>query len=88
VAIGERMRRINRTLALLPVSELADMQLRPLEALVISPSQRIDDIASHHLGSLPVPVRALLRGVGVVGSASDARGSALASHLLFEAPFT
>jgi NTE family protein len=84
----ERMRRINRTLALLPDSALADTPLRPLEALVISPSQRIDDIASRHLGSLPAPVRALLRGVGVGGSGSDARGSALASYLLFEAPFT
>jgi len=84
----ERMRRINRTLALLPESALADSQLKPLEALVISPSQRLDDIASRHLGSLPAPVRALLRGVGVGGSGVDARGSALASYLLFEAPYT
>lgn len=84
----ERMRRINRTLALLPESALADTPLRPIEALVISPSQRIDDIAARHLGSLPAPVRALLRGVGVSGHGETARGSALASYLLFEAPFT
>jgi NTE family protein len=84
----ERMRRINRTLALLPESSLADSQLRPLEALVISPSQRIDDIAAQHLGALPRPVRALLRGVGVGGQGEQARGAALASYLLFEAPFT
>jgi NTE family protein len=84
----ERMRRINRTLALLPESSLADSQLRPLEALVISPSQRIDDIAALHLGALPTPVRALLRGVGVGGQGEQARGAALASYLLFEAPFT
>ena len=84
----ERMRRINRTLALLPDSALADTPLRPIEALVISPSQRIDDIAARHIGSLPVPVRALLRGVGVSGQGQTARGSALASYLLFEAPFT
>ena len=84
----ERMRRINRTLALLPDSVLADTPLRPLEALVISPSQRLDDVAAKHLGALPAPVRALLRGVGVGGQGEQARGAALASYLLFEAPFT
>jgi NTE family protein len=84
----ERMRRINRTLALLPDHVLADTPLKPIEALVISPTQRIDDIAARHIGSLPVPVRALLRGVGVSGQGTSARGAALASYLLFEAPFT
>ncbi len=84
----ERMRRINRTLALLPDSALADTELRPLEALVISPSQRLDDIAARHLGALPAPVRALLRGFGVGGQGEQARGSTLASYLLFEAPYT
>ncbi len=84
----ERMRRINRTLALLPDSALADTPLRPLEALVISPSQRLDDIAARHLQALPAPVRALLRGVGVGGQGEQARGTALASYLLFEAPYT
>jgi NTE family protein len=84
----ERMRRINRTLALLPDSALADTPLRPLEALVISPTQRLDDIAARHLNALPAPVRALLRGVGVGGQGTQARGSALASYLLFEAPYT
>ncbi len=84
----ERMRRINRTLALLPESALADTPLRPLEVLVISPSQRLDDIAGRHLGALPAPVRGLLRGVGVSGNGAQARGGALASYLLFEAPYT
>jgi NTE family protein len=84
----ERMRRINRTLALLPDSALADTPLRPIEALVIAPSQRLDDIAARHLGSLPRPVRALLRGAGVGGEGRSARGTALASYLLFESAFT
>jgi NTE family protein len=84
----ERMRRINRTLALLPDSALADTPLRLLETLVISPSQRLDDIAARHLGALPAPVRALLRGFRSGGGDPRQRGSALASYLLFEAPFT
>src|SRR5438477_99581 len=62
--------------------------LRPIDVLVIAPSKRLDDIAARHLGSLPAPVRALLRGVGVSGRGDDARGAALASYLLFEAPYT
>jgi len=85
----ERMQRINRTLALLPDTVRQDTPLRPLESLVIAPSQRLDDVAARHLGSLPAPVRTLLRGVGVGGSKNDARGgAALASYLLFEAPYT
>lgn len=84
----ERLQRINATLSLLPPAARAASALRPIEVLVISPSQRLDDIASRHLGSLPLPIRALLRGVGVSGEGSTARGAALASYLLFEAPYT
>ena len=84
----ERLQRINNTLALLSPEVRAASNLRPIDVLVIAPSQRLDDIAARHLGSLPTPVRALLRGVGVSGQGSDARGAALASYLLFEAPYT
>jgi len=84
----ERMRRINNTLSLLPESARMHTALRPIDVLVIAPSQRLDDLAAEHQGALPVPVRALLRGMGVSGSGKDARGAALASYLLFEAPYT
>ena len=84
----ERLQRINATLALLPQETRAATSLRPIEVLVIAPSQRLDDIAARHLQSLPAPVRAMLRAVGVSGEGREARGGALASYLLFEAAFT
>ena len=84
----ERLQRINSTLKLLPPQALARTSLRPIEVLVIAPSQRLDDLAAKHLGSLPAPIRAMLRGVGVSGRGEDARGAALASYLLFESAYT
>jgi NTE family protein len=84
----ERLQRINTTLSLLPPEALSRTSLRPIDMLVIAPTQRLDEIAGKHLGSLPKPVRALLRGVGVSGTGPDARGAALASYLLFEASYT
>jgi NTE family protein len=84
----ERLQRINCTLALLTPGQRAATSLKPIEVLVIAPSQRLDDIAAKHLGSLPLPVRAMLGGIGVQGKGKDARGAALASYLLFEAPYT
>jgi NTE family protein len=84
----ERLQRINSTLALLSPEARARTPLRPIEALVIAPSQRLDDIAGQHLDSLPRTIRALLRGVGVTGQGETARGAALASYLLFESGYT
>ena len=68
---------------------LARSKLRPLDLLVIAPSQRLDSIAARHLHSLPPAVRTLLRGVGVESDRGHAKGgAALASYLLFEAPYT
>jgi NTE family protein len=83
----ERLRRINRTLALLPREARAASALRPIDLLVIAPSRRLDDLASEHQASLPHSVRAMLRAFGVSGKGQAMSGSALVSYLLFEPSF-
>jgi NTE family protein len=84
----ERLLRINRTLALLSDEARLGTPLRPIDALVIAPSQRLDDLAAKHQQLLPAPVRGLLRGLGVSGQGRAAQGAALASYLLFEPGYT
>lgn len=82
----ERLARINNTLRLIPedVRREQGLALRPVEALVISPSERLDTLAARHAAALPWPVRAMLRGIG----AMNRRGGALTSYLLFEPEYT
>jgi NTE family protein len=84
----ERLQRVNQTLSLLSPEHRQRTSLRPIELLVIAPSQRLDDIAARHIHALPPAVRAMLRAVGVSGENGETRGAALASYLLFEAPYT
>ncbi|EOW6956538.1 patatin-like phospholipase family protein [Pseudomonas aeruginosa] len=84
----ERMERVNRTLGMMTLGQRLATSLRPVKALVIAPSERIDDIAARHQKHLPRAVRALLRGVGSSSASGDLSGAALVSYLLFEAPFT
>jgi NTE family protein len=84
----ERLQRINATVSLLDAAARLRTSLRPIDALVIAPSQRLDDLAAQHVHNLPRTIRQLLGAVGVSGQANDVRGAALASYLLFEAPYT
>lgn len=84
----ERIRRINQTLSLVPPEMRQASNLRPVDLLLISPSQRLDNIAAQHIDELPATVRSLLGGVGVSSEAADVKGAALASYLLFEPGYT
>lgn len=80
----EILQRINDSVAAIPdpVRESKDV-MRPIELLVIAPSQPIDEIAAKHVKSLPYTLRLFLHGTG----ATDASGASALSYLLFEASF-
>jgi NTE family protein len=80
-----RLQRINRTISLIPRERMGEMRspLRPVEVLVISPSQPLERIAARFVHELPWTVRFLLSGIG----AMNRNGSNLASYLLFERGF-
>lgn len=82
----ERLQRINHTLSKIPehVRAEAGISLRPIETLVIAPSERLDRIAAEHARALPTPVKIMLTGLG----AMNRSGGALTSYLLFEKPYT
>ena len=84
----ERLQRINQTLRLIPPDQRQGTPLRPVELLLIAPSQRLDTLAARHARDLPATVQNLLRVLGAGGQGSGAQGQALVSYLLFESSYT
>ena len=84
----ERLQRINQTLQLIPPDKRTDTHLRPVDLLLIAPSQRLDVIAAAHAHALPPTVKSLLRTLGRTNAPAQGQGDALLSYLLFEAPYT
>lgn len=76
----ERLQRINRTITLIADEDREKTSLRPVDVLVVSPSEDLGEIARSYARHLPRPVRFLLRGLGVRNSS----GTSLLSYLLFE----
>ena len=82
----ESLARINETVGRLDAAQraAAGIAFRPIETLVIQPSQRLDTIAGRHAASLPALLRTVLRGLGTLRR----EGSTLLSYLLFEPGYT
>ena len=59
------------------------LNLKPVEVLVIAPSQPVDEIAARHRHELPKALRLFLRGPG----ATKASGAGVLSYLLFESGY-
>ena len=76
----ERLQRINRTVKFIPEGLRAEVNLRHVEVLIISPSQPLESIAERYISRLPWSIRLLLRAVGVLRGS----GANLVSYLLFE----
>jgi len=82
----EHIERVNGLLGLITKEQLekAEMPLRPVKTLVISPSQQIDKIAGRKVRYMPKSLRFFMR---TSGATAHAGGSTLASYLLFSKPF-
>jgi NTE family protein len=81
----ERLLRINETLKLIPPEALKakNIPLRPVESMMIAPSEGINEIAQKYAHTLPWIMRYLYRAIGAMGP----NGSTLLSYVLFEVPF-
>jgi NTE family protein len=82
----ENLERVNRLVALIPESIRKErgIKLRPIESLVISPSEELDKIAGRKIRYLPRSLRFFLRNTGATASGG---GATAASYLLFAKPF-
>jgi NTE family protein len=63
---------------------IGDAVLKPVESLVILPSQNLSALARAHVDSLPRTLRTLLRSMGAMNSG----GGELMSYLMFQGGFT
>ncbi len=82
----ERITRINELLDSLPDEkvDIGDTTMRPIDTMLIVPSEDLRAIAHKHRAELPFAIRALLRGVG----GNDPGENRLLSFLLFEQAYT
>lgn len=79
----ERLQRINENLAKLGNVHPPHLTVRPIEALWISPSRELSELASQNSSELPPMIRYLLRGLGSLQDASE-----ISSFLLFDSTYS
>lgn len=77
-----RMKRINKTLALVPAEKRSQAGMINIESLVIKPSQDLRFVTQAHVHEIPRSVQVLLRTLGGWG-----RDWRMASYLLFESAY-
>ncbi len=82
----ERMTRINQLIdSVEPLKRTGTLiKMRPIDTMIIVPSEDLRVLAHRHRKALPVPLRALLRGVSGKGPSENR----LLSFLLFEQAYT
>jgi NTE family protein len=82
----EHIERLNELIDLIPadVREANGIHLRPVDTLVIWPSEQVERIAGRKVRNLPPSLRALLRSTGATTSGG---GGTAASYLLFAKTF-
>ena len=84
----ERLQRINKTLSLIAPEYRDKSNLRPVDLLVISPSERLDEIAVRHADHLPSTVQNLLQVLGSSPQSGVSQSGAFISYLMFESAYT
>lgn len=82
----ERMTRINQLIDAVPAEHRrgALARVRPIDTMLVVPSEDLREIAFRHRQELPFALRALLRGI----SGKSPSGNRLLSFLLFEKAYT
>ncbi len=83
----ERVTRINDLIDSVPVEHRSGSiaNVRPIDTMLVVPSEDLREIAARHRKELPFAIRTLLRGVGGKKSAGEGK---LLSFLLFEKAYT
>jgi NTE family protein len=77
----EMLQRFNRFANCLSETQHQEMNIRPVEVLVIKPSVKFDLLAGEYIRYLPQSMRLLL---SIIGANRKGGGASLASYILFE----
>ncbi|UTW45951.1 patatin-like phospholipase family protein [bacterium SCSIO 12696] len=83
----ETLHSINRLVEVFDKEERSDLgidDMRPIDALLVTPSQPIDVIATEYLNNLPTSLKLFMRAIGATAQGG---GASTASFLLFEKEF-